>query len=140
MAAPRIFSRRTSLTDSISTSTHTPFPFPSIYLHLLSQAHHESKHEKLPWDPSLYEDVQAKHGGTTQGVAVRGTTNAKKLKVRGGGVKYVGYPSMMFISILKDVEAAEMCFVQVFQKLVAWQHDGKKRLVREYPGRKAVPW
>ncbi|CBJ31894.1 expressed unknown protein [Ectocarpus siliculosus] len=44
------------------------------------KAHHESKHTKLPWDPSLYEDVQAKHGGTTQGVAVRGTTNAKKLK------------------------------------------------------------
>ncbi|CAM9682330.1 unnamed protein product [Ectocarpus sp. 12 AP-2014] len=44
------------------------------------KAHHESKHVKLPWDPSLYEDVQAKHGGTTQGVAVRGTTNAKKLK------------------------------------------------------------
>ncbi|CAM9502041.1 unnamed protein product [Ascophyllum nodosum] len=44
------------------------------------QAHHISKHDKLPWDPSLYEDVQAKYGGTTQGVAVRGTTNAKKLK------------------------------------------------------------
>lgn len=46
------------------------------------QAHHVSKHDKLPWDPTLYEDVQAKYGATTQGVAVRGTTNAKKLKVR----------------------------------------------------------
>ena len=45
------------------------------------QAHHDSKHPKLPWDPSLYEDVQAKYGATTKGVAVRGTTNAKKLKV-----------------------------------------------------------
>ncbi|CAM9463250.1 unnamed protein product [Laminaria digitata] len=44
------------------------------------QAHHVSKHDKLPWDPTLYEDVQAKYGATTQGVAVRGTTNAKKLK------------------------------------------------------------
>lgn len=47
--------------------------------------HHDAKHDKLPWDPNLYEDVHAKHGGaTTQGVAVRGTTNAKKLKGKGG--------------------------------------------------------
>lgn len=51
------------------------------FLARLSQAHHDSKHDKMPWDPTLYEDVQAKYGGTTQGVAVRGTTNAKKLKV-----------------------------------------------------------
>ncbi|CAM9487243.1 unnamed protein product, partial [Choristocarpus tenellus] len=44
------------------------------------QDHHESRHEKLPWDPSLYEDVHEKYGSTTTGVAIRGTTNAKKLK------------------------------------------------------------
>eukprot|EP00903_Cladosiphon_okamuranus_P012463 g11672.t1 len=44
------------------------------------KAHHDAKHPKLPWDPNLYEDVQAKYGATTTGVAVRGTTNAKKLK------------------------------------------------------------
>ncbi|CAM9633544.1 unnamed protein product [Discosporangium mesarthrocarpum] len=44
--------------------------------------HHNSRHDKIPWDPSLFEDVHAKHGGTTQGIAVRGTTNSKKLKLK----------------------------------------------------------
>lgn len=56
---------------------------------LSTQIHHDAKHDKLPWDPALYEDVHAKHGGsTTVGVAIRGTTNAKKLKV--GYVMYTG--------------------------------------------------
>ena len=38
------------------------------------QAHHESKHAKLePFDPSRYDDLHEKQGGTTKGVAVRGS-------------------------------------------------------------------
>ena len=48
----------------------------------LTQAkqHHESKHDKLPFAESDYTDVHELHGGvTTQGIAVRGTTNAEKI-------------------------------------------------------------
>jgi hypothetical protein len=48
----------------------------------LTQAkqHHESKHDKLPFSESDYTDVHELHGGvTTQGIAVRGTTNAEKI-------------------------------------------------------------
>jgi len=37
------------------------------------QDHHESKHPTLPWEPEKCTDVHAVFGGTTQGVAVRGT-------------------------------------------------------------------
>ena len=44
--------------------------------------HFDGKHAKLKWDD--YKDkcanLQAMHGGTTQGVAVRGTGNKGKLK------------------------------------------------------------
>ena len=49
-----------------------------------AHAHHDSKHEKLPFLESDYTNVHEAHGGvTTVGVAVRGTTNAEKLKKRG---------------------------------------------------------
>ena len=35
--------------------------------------HHESKHPKLPWDPAACANLHEVHGGTTQGVAVRGS-------------------------------------------------------------------
>eukprot|EP00294_Goniomonas_avonlea_P017959 CAMPEP_0114555792 /NCGR_PEP_ID=MMETSP0114-20121206/8941_1 /TAXON_ID=31324 /ORGANISM="Goniomonas sp, Strain m" /LENGTH=101 /DNA_ID=CAMNT_0001740947 /DNA_START=50 /DNA_END=355 /DNA_ORIENTATION=+ len=38
------------------------------------QAHHDSKHSKLPWDPAACTNTHAVYGGTTQGVAVRGST------------------------------------------------------------------
>jgi len=44
--------------------------------------HFDGKHAKLKWDD--YKDkcanLQEIHGGTTQGVAVRGTQNKKKMK------------------------------------------------------------
>ena len=39
--------------------------------------HHESKHPKLPWEPEKCTNTHELHGGTTQGVAVRGSV--KKL-------------------------------------------------------------
>eukprot|EP00386_Alphamonas_edax_P009028 GDKI01029671.1.p2 GENE.GDKI01029671.1~~GDKI01029671.1.p2 ORF type:complete len:101 (-),score=43.15 GDKI01029671.1:34-336(-) len=46
-------------------------PSPSL---TSMKIHHDAKHESVPWDPSKYEDLHAIHGGTTQGVAVRGST------------------------------------------------------------------
>uniref|UniRef100_A0A7S1LZU9 Uncharacterized protein n=1 Tax=Neobodo designis TaxID=312471 RepID=A0A7S1LZU9_NEODS len=37
------------------------------------QSHHESKHPKMAWDESVYVDKHELHGGTTKGVAVRGS-------------------------------------------------------------------
>jgi hypothetical protein len=38
------------------------------------QAHHDSKHPKLPWEPEKCQNVHVEAGGvTTQGVAVRGS-------------------------------------------------------------------
>lgn len=37
------------------------------------QAHHESKHPSLPWEPEKCTNLHAVHGGTTQGVAIRGS-------------------------------------------------------------------
>jgi hypothetical protein len=54
----------------------------------LTQAriHHDAKHEKLPYADADYMDVHEAHGGvTTVGVAVRGTTNAEKLKKKAEG-------------------------------------------------------
>lgn len=54
----------------------------------LTQAkqHHESKHDKLAFAESDYTDVHEMHGGvTTQGIAVRGTTNAEKIRHKGSG-------------------------------------------------------
>lgn len=51
----------------------------------LAQArdHHTAKHDKLAWVEADYTNVHELHGGvTTVGVAVRGTTNAEKLKKR----------------------------------------------------------
>lgn len=46
--------------------------------------HHESKHSKVPWDEDNFLDLQELHGGTTQGVAVRGSTKKAKEKVKKG--------------------------------------------------------
>eukprot|EP00241_Pyramimonas_parkeae_P008953 CAMPEP_0114252658 /NCGR_PEP_ID=MMETSP0058-20121206/15956_1 /TAXON_ID=36894 /ORGANISM="Pyramimonas parkeae, CCMP726" /LENGTH=106 /DNA_ID=CAMNT_0001366611 /DNA_START=124 /DNA_END=444 /DNA_ORIENTATION=- len=43
------------------------------------QAHHDSKHSKVPFDPEACVNVHEIHGGTTQGVAVRGSTKKKPL-------------------------------------------------------------
>ncbi len=46
-----------------------------------AQIHHDAKHDKLPFAEADYIDVHEAAGGvTTQGIAVRGTTNAEKLK------------------------------------------------------------
>lgn len=37
------------------------------------QAHFESKHPTLPWEPEKCTNLHSLHGGTTQGVAVRGS-------------------------------------------------------------------
>eukprot|EP00470_Lotharella_oceanica_P004560 CAMPEP_0170173570 /NCGR_PEP_ID=MMETSP0040_2-20121228/6863_1 /TAXON_ID=641309 /ORGANISM="Lotharella oceanica, Strain CCMP622" /LENGTH=152 /DNA_ID=CAMNT_0010414815 /DNA_START=81 /DNA_END=539 /DNA_ORIENTATION=- len=43
--------------------------------------HHEAKHPKIPFDPEKAQNVHAKYGGSTRGVAVHGTLkNAKKKK------------------------------------------------------------
>ena len=36
--------------------------------------HHESKHSKITFDESKYENVHEKYGGTTKGIAVKGST------------------------------------------------------------------
>ena len=40
--------------------------------------HHESKHPKVTWDENAYADKHAEQGGTTQGVAVRGSVKDKQ--------------------------------------------------------------
>lgn len=35
--------------------------------------HHEARHPKEPWDPEKCPDLHAAFGGTTKGVAVRGS-------------------------------------------------------------------
>lgn len=49
-----------------------------------AEAHWDSKHSKMgAFDIAQFSDKHAEAGGvTTQGTAVRGTTNAKKLKGR----------------------------------------------------------
>jgi hypothetical protein len=37
------------------------------------QIHHDAKHPKLPWEPEKIENLHEVFGGTTQGVAVRGS-------------------------------------------------------------------
>ena len=49
-----------------------------------AQDHHEARHPAVPWVPEVVaEDVHAKYGGTTQGVAVRGSKDENKLKAKG---------------------------------------------------------
>ena len=44
-----------------------------LAMHLKTlEDHISSKHPKETWDPTRYEDQHALHGGTTQGVGVRG--------------------------------------------------------------------
>ena len=40
--------------------------------------HYESKHPKEPWDEARFADLHDVHGGTTQGVGVRGGYAAKQ--------------------------------------------------------------
>eukprot|EP00033_Pygsuia_biforma_P000161 GCRY01000208.1.p1 GENE.GCRY01000208.1~~GCRY01000208.1.p1 ORF type:complete len:106 (-),score=11.19 GCRY01000208.1:52-369(-) len=42
------------------------------------QQHHDSKHPKIPWEPEKCTNLHELHGGTTKGVAIRGTTKPKK--------------------------------------------------------------
>jgi hypothetical protein len=67
---------------------HCKTPCTSL---IQARAHHDSKHDKLTWREEDYTNVHELHGGvTTVGVAVRGTTNAEKLKKReekGAGAK-----------------------------------------------------
>ena len=37
---------------------------------------------KIPWDETIYIDVQAIHGGSTKGVAVHGTLKTDKVKAK----------------------------------------------------------
>ena len=41
------------------------------------EAHHDSKHSKVPFDPEKCSNLQEIHGGTTQGIAVRGSVKKK---------------------------------------------------------------
>jgi hypothetical protein len=41
------------------------------------QMHHESKHPKIPFEEDKVINLHETHGGTTQGVAVRGSTKKK---------------------------------------------------------------
>lgn len=36
--------------------------------------HHNARHPGVPWEPEKCTDVHEAFGGTTQGVAVRGST------------------------------------------------------------------
>ena len=68
----------------------------------IARVHHESKHSKIPFLESDYTDVHALVGGvTTVGVAVRGTTNAEKLKKKGPGARAVAG-----VALAKPVKAA----------------------------------
>jgi hypothetical protein len=40
--------------------------------------HHETKHPTIEWDEGKYANLHEVHGGSTQGVAVKGTNDAKK--------------------------------------------------------------
>mmetsp|Transcript_10204 Transcript_10204/g.17774 ORF Transcript_10204/g.17774 Transcript_10204/m.17774 type:complete len:106 (-) Transcript_10204:276-593(-) len=42
------------------------------------KSHFEAKHPLLPWEPEKCSDLQEIHGGTTQGIAVRGSTKHVK--------------------------------------------------------------
>jgi hypothetical protein len=46
-------------------------PAPSL---ASMKEHFDNKHPKLVWDPTKYDDLHEAQGGTTQGVAVRGST------------------------------------------------------------------
>lgn len=39
----------------------------------MAQMHHEARHPKVIWEAEKYPDLHAVHGGTTKGVAVRGS-------------------------------------------------------------------
>ena len=54
-----------SLARSARLSLHTLWQSMSI--------HHESKHPKLAWEPEKCANLDEVHGGSTQGVAVRGS-------------------------------------------------------------------
>ena len=61
--------------------SHCGTPVTSL---VQARAHHDARHEKLPWKETDYEDVHEAAGGvTTVGIAVRGTTNAEKLRAKG---------------------------------------------------------
>ena len=58
--------------------SHCKTPLTSL---VQARIHHDAKHDKLAFTESDYFDVHEAHGGvTTAGIAVRGTTNAEKLK------------------------------------------------------------
>lgn len=45
--------------------------------------HHESKHSKVKWDPSIYIDTHKESGGvTTAGIFVKGSGSNKKIKIK----------------------------------------------------------
>lgn len=47
------------------------------------QDHHENRHPSVVWNPEACTDLHELVGGvTTKGVAVRGTTDAKRLKLK----------------------------------------------------------
>ena len=54
------------------------------------EMHHDSKHPKIPSDPSIYVNAQEIHGGSTQGVAVHGTLKTDKLKAKAKKEKSAG--------------------------------------------------
>jgi hypothetical protein len=62
---------------------HCKTPLTSL---VQAKAHHEAKHDKIAFSEGDYTDVHELHGGvTTQGIAVRGTTNAEKIRHKGHG-------------------------------------------------------
>ncbi len=47
------------------------------------QDHHEARHPSIPFVPDELEDLHEKFGGTTMGIAVRGSREPNKLKAKG---------------------------------------------------------
>ena len=58
-------------------------PSASFHRHLMAvcglaaQIHHDAKHSKVPFLESSIINLHEVHGGTTQGIAVRGSTKKK---------------------------------------------------------------
>jgi hypothetical protein len=50
---------------------------------LWQQEHHEARHPSIPFNPEGLEDLHEKFGGTTKGIAVRGTKEFNKLQAKG---------------------------------------------------------
>lgn len=72
---PHVCSRPCALGHTICQLEVTTVKVTSADVHL--QVHFEAKHPKLPYEADKVVDMHALMGGTTQGVAIRGSTKKK---------------------------------------------------------------